>query len=274
MKSKKFDGSSGFGLWAVLVAALMMQVMPVVAQASCTTAREYITTLEFLRDRKDLAVPEADAQKVSRQVAKGCTGAAQRFIRISVLMSKAGMGSKDSLQKSIEFSARTDREAETFATVFKQAFFEEGLDLDLRASMKMAESLTSEFEGDSLGVRDDFEKLVSYCSDKEKLELPRPQCGAFAARLAKLGHRWGGGISAPFVSAFEYLRSEKGPALPTGKALQLAEKLMTAGPDAPNNFITAYKYAVNKKGLGLSESPALAFATDLGLDTPEKKPSK
>jgi hypothetical protein len=248
------------------------------AVTSCTTSREYITTLEFLRDRKELAIAEPDAQKVALEASKGCTGAAQRFVRVAVLLEQAGLGPKDTIRRSLEFAHRTDQEADTFATVFRLAFDQDAMDLDLRASMKMAEELTQSFDADTVAVRDDFEKLLDFCASSGKLGLPKPECGAFAARLAKEGEKWSGGISVPYIEAFDFVTSEKGPHLATSKALEIAGKLVAAGPDSADNFITAYKYAVSKKGLGLADNAALKFAMQMGLESgnaiPEPSSSK
>ena len=238
---------------------------------SCTTAREYITTLEYLRDRKELTMPEPEARKVAAEAAKGCTGAALRFIRISWVLSEAGLGPRDSIRKGLEFALRTDQETETYASVFSRAYSEDSMDLDLRASMKMADELTREFEADTVAVRDDFDKLLGFCSSSGRLGLPKPQCGAFAARLAKLGEKWSGGIAAPYIQAFEFVNSASaGPHLATSRAIEIAGQLVMAGPDSADNFITAYKYAVSKRGLAMADNAALAFAMQMGLGSGSK----
>lgn len=233
--------------------------------ATCTTAREYITTLEYLRDRKEFAVPEPEAQKVALDASKGCTGAAQRFIRISLILSKAGVSGRDAIRKGLEFANRTDEEAETFAQVFRTAYSEDAMDLDLRNSLIMAEDLTREFGANTVAVRKDFEKLLDFCSSSGRLGLPKPQCGAFAARLAKQGEKWNGGISSPYIQAFDFVTSKSGPNLATSKAIEIADTLAAAGPGSTENFITAYKYAVSKKGLGLADGAAVAFAVQIGV---------
>jgi hypothetical protein len=243
------------------------------AWGSCTATREYVTTLEYLRDRKELAIPEADARKVAQETAKGCSGAARRMIRVSSMLSKAGFGSKDSLENGLAFAKSTDEATDTFVTIFQRAFLPEHLDLDLQASLSMAQSLTRGFEGDTVAVRKDFEKLVDFCASSKNLDLPKPQCGVFAARVAKLGQEWKGGIYPGFVKVFDFARSEKGVQVPTGQALKIAEKIVAAGPDSPENFISAYRYAVSKRGLGMNEKAALDFATEMGAasNAAEKK---
>ncbi|MGK5085522.1 hypothetical protein WDW37_19715 [Bdellovibrionota bacterium FG-1] len=255
------------GVIILLVASEVASAAPPVPSPvpSCTSTREYITTLEYLRDRQEVAMPELDAQKTALEASKGCNGAARRFIRVSHLLSRAGLGPRDAVHKGLEFAKRTDQETETFTSVFRQAFAEDAMDLDLRASMKMAEELTGEFDGDTVAVLHDFEKLLDFCSDSGKLGLPKPQCGAFAAHLAKQGQKWNGGISVPYIQAFEFAVSEKGPGLPTSKAIEIANKLVTAGPDSADNFISAYRYAISKKGLDLANHAALAFALQMGL---------
>jgi hypothetical protein len=268
--------ANGFRKWAIIVLFLALGIAGSVARAasasttqisSCTTAREYITTLEYLRDRKELALPEADARKTALEASKGCTGAAQRFIRVSLVLSQAGLGSLDAVKRGLEFAKRTDQETETFMTVFRRAFARDAMDLDLRSSIRMAEDLSRDFEGDTIAVRDDFERLLDFCSGSSRLGLPKPQCGSFAARLAKQGQKWSGGISVPYIQAFEFAVSEKGPSLPTSKAIEIANQLVVAGPGSTENFIAAYKYAVAKRGLALADQAALGFALKIGLET-------
>jgi hypothetical protein len=269
VKISKWPASLG---WVALVcfawtASNTGQLAQAAEVTSCTTAREYITTLEYLRDRKEMAMPEADARKVALEASQGCTGAALRLIRVTTTLSQSGMGAKDAIRRGLEFAKRTDQETETFLTVFNRAYAQDAMDLDLRASVRMADELTRDFEADTVAVRDDFIRLLDFCSGSEKLGLPKPQCGAFAARLAKQGQKWSGGISAPYIQAFEFAVSNKGPALTTARAIEIANQLTAAGPGSAENFVDAYKYAVSKKGLGLADNAALGFALKIGLES-------
>jgi hypothetical protein len=231
----------------------------------CTFSREYITTLEYLRSEKALAVPEADARKTAEKVALGCTGAAQRFIRVASTLGRSGVAANDSLKDALEFSGRSDVETETFLAVFLKAFLQEYLDLDLKASLRMARSLAAEFQGDIPTVREDFEKILKFCVDQKQLDLPRPQCGSFAARIAHLGENFNGGVADSFLRSFEFIRSESGPGLTTAQALQLSEQLVGGGRNAAENFIQAFRYGVSKKGLAEDSRGAIQFATRMAL---------
>lgn len=237
-------------------------------EPGCTIAQEYITTLEFLRDRRELEVPEKEAREMAEKVAAGCTGSAKRFIRVAQVVSKAGLSAHDAVKTGLEFVTRTDREAETFITVFQKSFLKEYLDLDLRAAMRMAHALSTQFEGDQLAVRGDFERLVEYCVGATNLDLPRPECGAWAARIARQGDRFSGGVAEPYLAIFEFARSgEPGPGLTTGNALKLAEELVAFGPGVDQNFIRGYRYAASPSGLALTQNDALAFARRMALGT-------
>lgn len=233
---------------------------PAWSAQNCSTAKEFITSLEFLRGKKDLAIPENQTLRLANQIAEGCTGAAQRFIRVYGILAHSGLASNDSIATALIFSKRSDQETDTFTTVFKMSFLEEYLDLDLRSAMKLALALSVEFSGDIAPVRDDFSKLVNFCVRKSDLNLPRPQCATFAARLTKIGTHWRGGVAEPFMELLDYTRSSKGPGLILGQALALTEEVIAAGPGAPDNFLQAYRYAISPKGLTMTQQDALAFA--------------
>jgi len=237
-------------------------------ESNCTAAREYVTTLEFLRSQTALDLAEADARRVALEVSSGCTGAGERFIRTIQLLSKAGIASAEAIAVGRELAGRTDRETETFVTIFQHAFLEDYLDLDLLTSLRMAKSLSTEFEGDVLAVRDDFKTLVQFCTDPDRLPMSKPRCADFAVRMIRKGQAFSGGVSRSFIEAFDFMRSPKlGPGLPSGRALEIAEELVAAGPGAGDNFIQGYRYAIGKKGLALDVDAALTFARSLAAKT-------
>jgi hypothetical protein len=252
-----------------MAVALAASAQSFATELSCTSTREFVTTLEFLRKQKDLQLPDPDARKVAERVSEGCTGSGLRFIRVFQLLSRAGFGAKDCVEQASRLSARTDSVVETFVTVFQHAFLQEYLDLDPDAALKTALSLSSDFEGDVLAVRDDFRRLVGFCSDSgvASLGLPKPQCGAFAARVARKGQGFSGGIAEPFISTYQFLRSNPGPNLTAADALRVCEEIIGFGPGAGENFTQAYRYAVSKSGLGIGGADAIGFARRMATQT-------
>jgi hypothetical protein len=234
------------------------------AREVCLSAKEYITTLEYLRDQPDLKVPDPEAQKVAERVARGCKGSAQRFIQVTSAVSKAGLTGKDAVTEGLGFSSRTDAETRAFLTAFKMGFLEEGLDLEVRGALALAHSLSTEFNGESEHARRDFERLVRFCVTQEGLDLPKPLCGKFSARVARLGEPFERGVSESFMTTFRFLTSrDQGPRLTTAEALRLAESLTAAGPGSAENFIQAFNYGQAGKGLKLDIQQAVSFAKRL-----------
>lgn len=260
----------------------------------CPRAREFITTLEFLRQDVSLKVPETQARTVATAVSAGCGGAAQRFIRVAKLLNTSGFGGNDSLEEARALARATDAETDTFIIVFRQAFLGEYLDLDLRASLNLAKSLSTSFEGDTEVARSDFNRIIQLCLSAEGkggLNLPRPACAQFAADIARIGMRgaWKPastptptnekkkrpGVSEPFIRALNFLREDPtGPALTSAAALQLAREVVERGPEAEASFVTAYRYASSKKGLDLARAEAIAFARELSGGGPAPKSAR
>ncbi len=179
------------------------------------------------------------------------------------MLSKAGFTGSDAVENAAKFISRSDQETDTFVTVFREAFLEDYLDLDLSAALRLAHQLTTEFKGDPVHARRDFHELVKFCADKRNLDLPKPQCAAFAARVTEKGVDFPKGVSADFLKAFDFVRSKAGPALSTGDALKISEEVVSSGPDAAENFIQGYRYAVSKSGLKLEVAGAVAFAKQM-----------
>lgn len=239
--------------------------MPAKAEVNCSYAREYITALEYLRSHSEYKFPEKGARELAMKVSRGCSGSAQRFIKITATLSKAGVLPDDSIQSGLQFVQRTDKETESFLTVFLKSYLQDYLDLTVRDSLALAKSLTLEFQGDIQSVRKDFERVVQFCVGEKDLNLPRPACAALATRIAKVGENYSGGVAENFIQMFTFLSSEKGPNLTRGDALTLAEKLLPGGKDSAKNLIQAYRYAVSSHGLDLPVREALSFAQEMVL---------
>jgi len=233
---------------------------PTPAASSCTTTREYVTTLEFIRSRKDIGIPENAARDTALKVAKGCSGAANRFIKVTGVLLQAEASPSDALHAGVTFAEKTDSAAETFLAIFKSAFLADALDLDLRNALKLAQSITAEFDGSMDALNKDFHAILHFCTSTKDLGLPKPQCGDFTAKVLRSGKAWPRGLSTAFLESMTLLRNPKGPNLTTGKALEITQQLLVAGPGSVQNFVDAFRYAGSPKGLDLERGKALEFA--------------
>ena len=253
----------------LLVALFLLAVTPARGETlfNCTPTREYVTALEYLRSAKELALKEDDARKLAEQVSLHCTGSAERFVRVTRMLVKAGLGGTDAVKVGVEMAAAEDRTANTFVTVFKHSFLREYLDLSISASLRIARSLSLDFDGDVVAVSNDFEQLARFCAEEKHLALPRPQCAAWAADLAKKGEKVSGGVAKPFLQAFRFLTSKDGPGLTSGNALEVAKELVAISPYSVKNYIQAYQYGTSASGLKLDSIQAMQFARKMAKQT-------
>lgn len=234
-------------------------------EESCSYAKEYITSLEFLRDHKEFSIQESDARNIALQVSHGCTGAARRLIKIVSILIESGAKPVDAITLGVEYAQRTDIETDTYIAIFLKCFLSEDLDLNLGNALKIAKDLSSKFNGDLKEVRRDFNKIIRLCMDINELGMPRPECAFFAAGIAKSGEKFKGGVADIWMRLFNFIRSKQGPQLTTPQAILLSETLLAGGKDCADNFIQAFKYGVSSRGLKMSLREAIEFGKQMTL---------
>lgn len=233
----------------------------------CHVAREFVTSLEYLRDKKVYAVPENQARKVAEKVSFGCSGAAKRFVATTELLVTAGLDTKSAIENGIKFANKTEAHSKNFQHIFRQAFTAKYLDLPLVTSLNVALKLSHEFDGNHEKAREDFDKLVKFCMEKKALDLPVPFCANSAARITHLGDKFDRSIAKAFFKLFNFLIDKDGPSRTVMDALKVSEKILKNGPLGVDNFIYAYKFAVSKEGLDLDDTKSIIFAKNISNRT-------
>jgi hypothetical protein len=227
---------------------------------SCESTKEYVTTVQFLRDKKDYGLKNSDILKIADQISLGCSGASERFIKVTTLLTKVGIDTKSSLETAKKFAAKGDSFVDAFITIFKQTYSSNELDLDALNAMNISTKLSVEFDGTVEHAVSDFNQLAEFCKDRKEMDLPVPQCAQMATRITRLGQKYDEPIAGPFIKLVRFLEeSKKGPGQPKNQVIKIAEKVIANGPLASENFINAYKYGVKKDGLGISDKDAIAF---------------
>jgi hypothetical protein len=227
---------------------------------SCESTKEYVTTVQFLRDKKDFGLNNAGILKIADEISLGCNGASQRFIKVTTLLTKVGIDTKSSLETAKKFAAKGDSFVKAFITIFKQTYSSSELDLDALSAMKISTKLSVEFDGTVEHAVSDFNELATFCKNRKEMDLPLPHCAQMATRVTRLGQKYDTPIATPFIKLVKFLEeSKKGPEQPKSQVIKIAEKVIANGPIASENFINAYKYAVKKDGLGISDKDAIAF---------------
>jgi hypothetical protein len=233
----------------------------------CESTKEFITTFEYLKSHAELGLNENENFKVAQSVAKGCTGAAQRFVKTFELLMKAEAGPRGSMNVAIDLANKSQNYADTFNLIFTRSYLAEFLDLDYKTSFELAQRLSVDYDGNPKIAAKDFLKLVDFCTNEKEVGLSKPRCGVIAARVVQKTEGFHAQMAAEFFKIYHFLISDKGPSSPVVKALEVAESVIEQGPEAGDNFIAAYKYAVDRKGLDFTAERSISFAQSLAHNT-------
>lgn len=227
----------------------------------CDSTDAFIKTLKFLRETKDFHFNEEANRRIAEQVSKGCTGSAERFSQVLVLLKTVGLSEKKSLEVALEFVFSSPDVQKNFIEVFSKSFLAEFFDYEFPKAMKLALELSKGYEGDPATLRSDFISLIKYCKEKKGLDLPLSQCASYAVMVAKLSQYHEKGIATEFVALYEQLRYRKDMNLDVKKAMEIAPRILQNGPKAKDNFFAAYEFAM--KDLEYDRANALTFGLQL-----------
>lgn len=234
----------------------------------CESAKEFITTYEYLREHKELGLDEKRSKEAAHRVSQGCTGAAKRFVKIFEVLQKAEVGSRGALRLAMDLATKDDVYADTFITVFTKSYLSEYLDLDYKTSFDLAKRLSLNYKGHPKIAAEDFNQLVEFCISESAIGLSKPRCGVIAGRIVKSTEKFQARIAEEFKKLYRFLTSEKnGPSAPVLRGLQVAEDIVAQGPEAADNFILAYQYGVKKDGLDLTAEESLQLAKNISRHT-------
>lgn len=237
----------------------------------CKSDREFITTYEFLRKRTEFGLNPPEMRNVALSVADGCTGAARHFIEITELLLKARLDGKTAMKTGIEVAAKGETSSIAFVKIFKNAFAKEMFDLDAGTSTRMAKELSLEFKGDPEIAGDDFEKLAKFCTSDLGKGLAKNKCAAMMQAIITANAEGKLPVADAFRDAFTFLTNRNETNLTPADAFGVAEKLVSASPEAVPAFRHAYEYALDPAGLGLPRGDAVKFATAVAVKTKRPK---
>jgi hypothetical protein len=253
-----------------LSTCLLIAATPCLAANSavtCDSWREYITSYRYLLDKKLIVFTKDQASQTAFQVARGCNGAAERFIRVFDLLINAKISIPQSSEIALEIAQADSDSGESFVAIFKTAYLEKHLDLSLDNALNLARSLSTKVASGSRQAQKDFSKMVEFCLSAKGLALPKQDCAQLAAEITRLGQDpEGKSVAEGYLETLDFLRdSSDGPKLATFEAMAVTKELMTISAEAGSNFIPSYKFALDKDQLGLDRTSAIGFAKNLSL---------
>lgn len=218
-------------------------------QKECHSAKEYITTYNFLKSKKELLLKEEDLQLISTNVTLGCDDAAKRFIKVFEILSKAEVDSKSALNYAKIYSKRTNNAADAFVTVFKDSFLKDFLDLDLKTSLDLANKIVPVEDKLTKIVSDDFENITKFCKGSSGLTLNGQACANLAIDIVNSSIKYEAKIFKNFKSSFDYLSDGAKVNLASFEALKLAKEISSYGPKAFDNFKETYEFLMRDEVL-------------------------
>ena len=233
----------------------------------CDSTKEYVTTLTFLRKSTNFQVEETAARQLAFEVSKGCSGAAQRFINITSLLTKASIDTASSIKIAKEIALKSNKINQVFIKIFRRGYRSNDFDLSANDSLKLAYHLAIEYAGDIDISMKNFDVFSTFCLSYEGLDLSKLKCANMIKRLVKVGEKFEDPIAKPYINLYEFLVSKDGSSLPLYRALDYAEQSIKFGPKSVENFKDAFKFAMHKKGLDMGQEKAIKFALSMAKNT-------
>jgi hypothetical protein len=236
--------------------------------STCESGKEFVTTYEFLRDDADLASAGDNAVQVASKVAAGCTGAAKRFIQTAKFLKKTEIPISEILKTGIDFAQREDDHAEAFTQVFKAAYAEDGFDLDIGNSLKLAKQMSVEYSGPVRKALSSFQKMSGLCLGKGELTMSKQDCAELAKTVALASTEKGPDADDAFIKSYRFAKNNL--ALTEANALKLARNLIHISPSAFENFKISYEYALSPSGLNVAKDQAMKLGQNMAALTINK----
>lgn len=229
----------------------------------CHSAKEYITTYNFLKSKKELALKEEDIQNISIEATLGCTDSAKRFIKVFETLSKAQVDSATSLNYAKIFSKRTNDAANSFTTVFKDSFLKDFLDLDVKTSLDLANKIVPTNDKLTKIVSDDFENITKFCKGSEGLELNGKNCANLALDIINASIKYEAKSYKNFKNNFDFLTDAKKVNLTSFEALKYAKEITSFGPKSFDNFKETYEFLM--KDSSINTNPKLVLSRSVAV---------
>jgi hypothetical protein len=224
----------------------------------CSSTEEFIKALKFLRETKEFKFHEDEARGVALKVSAGCSGAAERFAQILILIRTTGFSEKKSLEMALQFAASSEDVQKNFLEIFSKSFLKEFFDYESTKALNVAYELSRDYKGDAARAREDYIALAKFCKGNDKLGLPMAFCSEYVVQVVKLSQYYQDGVVEPFMDLFKKLRSDKQYGLDMKLSLEVAYNILKSGPKSPENFHKAFSFAV--EDLRLDKRKSIEFA--------------
>lgn len=233
------------------------------APKTCDSFSEFKEAYEVLVKDADLALGEEKAARLALRISRGCNGSAKRFFKAYEMMKKTGVALTKAVDVGLEFSRLDEERLKNFNEVFAKMYLENFFDFDFATAYKVSFELSRDYEGKARDVREDFVKLVKFCTQSDKASLPLRQCAELALKIVNHTPKFAGGLYGEFEKFYSFLRTDKRIGLSVIEALNLVPKVFAYGPKAPENFRKGLEYATTSHKINIDHTNAVHLALNL-----------
>ncbi len=234
----------------------------------CTSTKEFITTYNYLKDKKEFELKDDKVIELSKAVSKTCTDGAKRFIQSIDFLVDAEIPTKSALNTAKDLAGKSNTVVDNFYNIFKTVFVEKYFDLPADKALKISSDLTFNLDQDPKTLIEDFKKLAEFCTEEQGADLSYTVCADFIHKVLMNSEKFKDSIALNVVSTFEFLTTDqKGPKLKVPQALKEIEEISKYGNHSFDNFKDAYEFAMSEKGLNLKEEKAISFAKEMASYT-------
>lgn len=228
----------------------------------CDSSREFIVSLEFLRDRAGKAAGEREVvnRKLAEYVSSYCSGAAYRFIKVVRLFEKLNLGVNNAIEVGKKAVKVEDSRVDLFVAVFKRLYLKGGFDLNPNQAMLLSKEFLKPSKVNPKVSYREFDKLSDFCESEKGLAQNRFQCASLVRDLVMSLEDSKNRIADSFINTYELLTEDGDLGFTAKDAVVLSRDLIKHGPNAIENFRVALEYALKDKGLNLNRKQAVDFA--------------
>lgn len=228
---------------------------------SCSPTKNYVATIEYLRSKKEISLREDELSQIADLVSTGCTGAFDRFEKVTKILINIGLDSNTAINYGSQFAKESEETTEGFLNLIRETHNPDKMDLDATAALNVSLKL-AEFQKNSKNpILPEFEKVVGFCNKQGAGLVSKQYCHETALTITKFSAQFENTISEDFIQLTKFVNTDwQGPKVGMVNALNLATEVLENGPTARENFIEAYMYANRKDGLGYDPKEAISFA--------------
>lgn len=230
----------------------------------CDPIKEYKEAIKFFRQEKgDINPSESRARSFAFEIAKGCSGAAKRFVKVFLLLKKSGVDHIRAIEYGIEYAKSDDETVENFFEFFKKTYLGEYFDLDYSSALRISFELSKLYKGNRTQAREDFLEISKFCMSKDGINLPVSKCAQLSIAMARLSQYYPDGVRKDFFKLYKSLREDRRFGVSVLTAVRIINEILPYGPTAPHTFLNSYEFAIDPVGLASGGIAAVKFAVQM-----------